>query len=362
MKKKLLATAVLAASMLIAGPAYAADDIAVTVNGNPLTFDVAPQIVDGRTMVPMRAIFEEFGMVVDWDGSDRTIFARNGETSIRMQIDNKMSTKNGMQVENDVAPMVLNGRTMVPLRFIATALDMNPNWNRETRTVEIVMEDDSYKEYRAWYETDKDKNIRIQTNVPMKGYDGGTIKLEASANGGYEYEGIDYNQEYAGMSLYCGFYDIGRAQYTIPSMKVSVYRGRYLTLDGDDSFTIKGEPDVELRLNQPLQYKCAGNPIVIESVDLKMTENRAEYTFRVAEKLKSYGSYSAHMLFTTGGGRSTYLAKKGDTLVSYREDIGHFRHDGNFYVLHSYAEVDNNGAATVTYTPATKAFAWKGSH
>ncbi|MDR2183648.1 MAG: copper amine oxidase N-terminal domain-containing protein [Clostridiales bacterium] len=161
MRKKLciifLALLVIYAPM----PLNAADDaITVIFDGQPIEFvDQTPIIVDGRTLVPARAIFEAFGMEVQWrnDHGQRQIWAAKGDFGISMYIGfNFMSfgtfadyyvTFRGQtmrpfestQVELDVPPMLVNDRAMVPLRAIVEALDAEVEWNQETRTAVIAV-------------------------------------------------------------------------------------------------------------------------------------------------------------------------------------------------------------------------------
>jgi len=116
----------------------AATDIRVTLNGDELTFDVAPQIIDDRTMVPMRAIFEAMGTEVEWDSDTQTITATQGDKTIIMQIDNVAMSVNGQTIALDVGPMLIDGRTLVPVRAVAEGLDADVQWNAEMRTVVIT--------------------------------------------------------------------------------------------------------------------------------------------------------------------------------------------------------------------------------
>jgi len=113
--------------------------ITVTLNGKQLSFDVPPMIVDGRTLVPLRVIFEALGMTVEWD--DNWISADSAGTSISLNIGNPQMTVHGelgtKTIELDVPPRIINGRTMVPLRAIAEATGANVEWDATTRTVRI---------------------------------------------------------------------------------------------------------------------------------------------------------------------------------------------------------------------------------
>ena len=106
------------------------DKSAYTVNGNTKTTDVAPMIIDDRTMVPIRFIAEAFGAEVQWMAEARGVVIKLDEKTLNMTIGVKAQ---GM----DVAPVIVNDRTMVPLRYISEQLDANVIWNSESRSIDI---------------------------------------------------------------------------------------------------------------------------------------------------------------------------------------------------------------------------------
>ncbi len=111
--------------------------IQVEVNGSPLSFSVPPTQVNGRTMVPLRGIFEALGAQVNWDSYSRTISANKGDTDVRLGIGNSSAVVNGRNVQLDAPAMILNGSTMVPLRFVSEALGADVKWFAATQTVSI---------------------------------------------------------------------------------------------------------------------------------------------------------------------------------------------------------------------------------
>ena len=113
-------------------------DIRVVLDGLQIRFDVPPQVISGRTMVPMRAVFEELGARVEWNPSTQTIIATtdSGDT-LRLVIGSNTIYKNNIADVIDVPAQVINGRTMVPMRFIAQAMGLDVRWIESTRTVEI---------------------------------------------------------------------------------------------------------------------------------------------------------------------------------------------------------------------------------
>lgn len=140
MKKLLCLMLCLGMLLACSVTSYAASGaIPVYMDGQKIEFDVEPIIVNGRTMVPMRAIFEHFGMSVKYDSTTKSIYASDGETDIVMQIDRKTFTKNGEVITMDAAPFIKDGkRTLVPLRAIAEALDIQVAWDSANHAVQMA--------------------------------------------------------------------------------------------------------------------------------------------------------------------------------------------------------------------------------
>lgn len=96
----------------------------VLIDGMPVEFDPAPYILPpGRTMVPMRAFFESLGAEVAWDGVTRTVTGTRGGRTIRLTIGSRMAKVNDLDTVLEIAPEIRNGRTFVPLRFVAEGLE-----------------------------------------------------------------------------------------------------------------------------------------------------------------------------------------------------------------------------------------------
>ena len=104
------------------------NDTAVFCNSEQVEFDVQPIEENGRLLVPVRAIFEELGAEVTYDDGDGVITATNDERTVVMQIDNP-EMGNGTEVFTlEVAPKLVNDRTLVPLRAVAEAFDCKVEW------------------------------------------------------------------------------------------------------------------------------------------------------------------------------------------------------------------------------------------
>lgn len=124
-------------------PVYAKNNsINVQLNGENISFDVAPKMVNDRILVPMRTIFEKLGANVDWDDQTGAITISKDETVIKLKPQSRdaLITKNGVQskIQLDAAPTVVNGRTLVPVRFISESLGKQVGWDEENKTVIII--------------------------------------------------------------------------------------------------------------------------------------------------------------------------------------------------------------------------------
>jgi hypothetical protein len=108
------------------------------LDGSPMTFDVPPRIINGSTMVPMRAIFNALGAGVSWDGTARTVTATRGSDVIVLTIGASTATFNGVSRPLNQPAVIVGGSTLVPLRFVSEALGADVRWDGATQTVTIT--------------------------------------------------------------------------------------------------------------------------------------------------------------------------------------------------------------------------------
>ncbi len=113
------------------------DEILVMVKGKYIDFDVAPVIEDNRVLVPMRNIFAALGAEVYWQGDVQTVLAVRGNDVIAMQLGQNVIFKNGEKIEIPTASVAIDGRVLVPIRAVAEALDTEVFYNGNTKTVVI---------------------------------------------------------------------------------------------------------------------------------------------------------------------------------------------------------------------------------
>lgn len=113
--------------------------ISVFVNDERVSFDVAPTIINDRTMVPVRAIFEALGAEVRWDDEIETAIGVLDDTVVKIAIGKSYLVKNGKRIDIDTPAMIISDRTLVPVRAIAESFDCTVDWYDESQTVEITM-------------------------------------------------------------------------------------------------------------------------------------------------------------------------------------------------------------------------------
>ena len=114
------------------------NDIDVIVNGKEIKFDVEPTIINGRTLVPMRAIFEALGAKVDWDSKTLTASGKTDDTLVEITIGDNFLFRNKIKTDLDSPAKIISNRTMVPVRAIAESFDCTVNWHPEHKVVEII--------------------------------------------------------------------------------------------------------------------------------------------------------------------------------------------------------------------------------
>lgn len=109
----------------------------VKINNKQLTFDVSPIIQDGRVLVPLRIIFEELGATVAWDPRTKTVTAGKGGVNITLNPGLNTAIVNTQSVLLDAPPQIINGRVLVPLRFVSEALGAQASWNSKLQLASI---------------------------------------------------------------------------------------------------------------------------------------------------------------------------------------------------------------------------------
>ena len=150
MKAKKLLSLVLASAMTLTAAVTAVnadDDIKVLLDDKEITFDVPPQIIEERTVVPFRAIFEALGYEVDWNEETQTVTGVKGDITLTMVIGSteaalKNSAADASEAEKnvtfDVPPQIVDGRTLVPMRAVGEMSNYKVDWDEAARKVLIT--------------------------------------------------------------------------------------------------------------------------------------------------------------------------------------------------------------------------------
>ncbi len=146
--KKVIITFFIMTTMFLMNSVVFASNVYVQLNGEYIDFTdekgqrVDAQIVNERTMVPLRKIFELLGATVTWDDSTKTALAVKDDTTVKLQINNSIAeiTKGNItkKVQLDSKPILINDRTMVPLRFISESLGKQVAWDSREQTAIII--------------------------------------------------------------------------------------------------------------------------------------------------------------------------------------------------------------------------------
>lgn len=110
------------------------------INDKKIELEVPPIIINKRTMVPLRFIVEGLGGTIYWNSINSSIKIKFSEKEILMWINSSVSYINGEKYILDTPPVILNGRTLVPIRFIAEALGSFVFWNPTDLGVTIIYE------------------------------------------------------------------------------------------------------------------------------------------------------------------------------------------------------------------------------
>lgn len=114
-------------------------NITVKLDGAELEFDQPPLLINDRTLVPFRKIFEEIGATVLWDDGTKTVIAEKEGIKITLAIGEQVMYKNGEAVMLDTAAVIVNSHTLVPLRAVSEAFGCAVLWVGEQRCVSISL-------------------------------------------------------------------------------------------------------------------------------------------------------------------------------------------------------------------------------
>lgn len=120
-------------------------NIQIFMEGTKQEYDRLPKVVQGRTLVPMRAIFESLGANVVWDGASKSVTATKDDQTMKLTINRLDAIINQRNVTLDIGPRMIDGSTYVPLRFISESFDSTVIWDGTNKYINIYF----YREFGA---------------------------------------------------------------------------------------------------------------------------------------------------------------------------------------------------------------------
>ena len=112
-------------------------NINVYLDGKKLEFDVNPVLMNDRTLVPMRKIFEAIGADIEWNDETQTVVGKKENRIVKIKIGSEKATIGSEIVTLDQPAVLVNDRTMVPVRVVSEGLGLDVNWDNETESVII---------------------------------------------------------------------------------------------------------------------------------------------------------------------------------------------------------------------------------
>ena len=121
-----------------AAQAVRAQAARVVVDGQAIAFDQPPVMIAGRLLIPLRGVFERLGARVEWHPDTGRVLARRGKTVVVLQLGSRYALVDGRRVLLDVPPIIIGGRTLVPLRFVGEALGAGVDWDPMGRIVYVT--------------------------------------------------------------------------------------------------------------------------------------------------------------------------------------------------------------------------------
>lgn len=188
----------------------------MTVNDIEIKIDSAPIIRNNRVFVPIRDVFEQMGIRVEWNNDNHTIIAYNGLNTIHMIINSETAYISNKEYALDSPPVIINSKTYIPLRFISEGLGFTVDWNENQKKItinnrsienkdinantEVTSDIDSIKSSELKEESDNMININIKignSDFSAKLYNNKTVKeLVKSFPATYNMSDLHENEKY----------------------------------------------------------------------------------------------------------------------------------------------------------------------
>ena len=128
-----------------------AGNISVNLNGENIEFsNQAPVIVEGRTLIPLRGVFEKLGYEINWDNETKTATFTKEILQLKVTVNSNSFTINDSSVNLDVPAQIVNGSMMLPLRAVGEATGLKVNWDNENKAVNIASYENNLENNRSY--------------------------------------------------------------------------------------------------------------------------------------------------------------------------------------------------------------------
>lgn len=271
-----------------------ASDIAIIIDGKTVNTDVAPMIVNSRTLVPVRVISENLGADVEWNNSNRTITIVKGSTTMVLTADSKNYTINNSTKTLDSPAIISNGRTMVPLRLIGEALGAAVEWENG----KVVIDSSGYPIIKV-NDMGSGQYLNLRsgpgTNYPVIGqvYGGAYLEVTGESGNWYKIKTSTGADAYVSKD-YVSLYNNGGANPSKPSVNPPSDNNNSTdtqsgTIVVSNKTSIQGQASITFNLGTgtPKVVSNDGNKIVLEISGAQV----ASGTWTPAENLAPFNGF-----------------------------------------------------------------------
>ncbi len=154
---------------------YKAEEVNIIINGEEMNeTDMPPVILEDRTLVPARAVFETMGAEVAWNAQTKEVYVKKENDVVILKIDDEIGTKNGIAFIMDVPAKIINDRTVIPVRAVSEALGCEVGWDAKKRIVTIEEKQQQEIENTVEDETADENTENTNENID--------ISLDANTN------------------------------------------------------------------------------------------------------------------------------------------------------------------------------------
>lgn len=144
-----------------------ANKIQVYVDQHQIEFTIDPYLEQGRTLVQLRPLFESLGIELEWEGETQTVHGKKGDDQLQLTIGKSVASINGNDVSLDVPARLIDGHTLVPLRFVGEATGATVGWHGDTRTIHVLSKEFIEIMGISSEEAETIVNSEPRTNVPL---------------------------------------------------------------------------------------------------------------------------------------------------------------------------------------------------